>query len=164
MELTVEALRALAFIHELDLIHRDLKPGEPSRPGLGETGCRLVIVDFGLTLRTDDEQRVAGTLPYLAPELLANRSASRRSDLYALGVVIKEIGPLAARYPAGVLGVAGRAPGRRARAAAGGCGRGARAAERGLRDPLPRGDLGDALRTAPLGTAGGARAHPRGDP
>jgi Nif-specific regulatory protein len=95
MELTVEALRALAFLHGFDLIHRDLKPANLLVRDTPKLGCRLVIVDFGLALRAKDQPfeafRVAGTLPYVAPELLANRAASRRSDLYALGAVLHEI-------------------------------------------------------------------------
>ncbi len=95
MELTVEALRALAFLHEFELIHRDLKPANLLVRDTPKLGCRLVIVDFGLALQSKDQPseafRVAGTLPYVAPELLANRAASRRSDLYALGAVLHEI-------------------------------------------------------------------------
>ena len=95
LDLTVEALRALAFLHEFDLIHRDLKPANLLVRDTPKLGCRLVIVDFGLALQARDQPaeafRVAGTLPYVAPELLANRAASRRSDLYALGAVIHEI-------------------------------------------------------------------------
>jgi serine/threonine-protein kinase len=86
-DLAVEALRALAFLHDFDLIHRDLKPGNLLVRREAKLGCRLVIVDFGLALRGDDTSSAAGlsgTLPYLAPELFANRTASRRTDLYAL--------------------------------------------------------------------------------
>ena len=93
LDLTAEALRALAFLHEFDLIHRDLKPANLLVRDTPKLGCRLVIVDFGLALQAADQPaeafRVAGTLPYVAPELLANRAASRRSDLYALGAVFR---------------------------------------------------------------------------
>ena len=95
LELTVEALRALAFLHEFELIHRDLKPGNLLVRDTPKLGCRLVIVDFGLSLSAKDQPaeafRAAGTLPYVAPELLANRAASHRSDLYALGAVLHQI-------------------------------------------------------------------------
>jgi Nif-specific regulatory protein len=95
LDLTAEALRALAFLHEFDLIHRDLKPANLLVRDTPKLGCRLVIVDFGLALQAAEQPaeafRVAGTLPYVAPELLANRAASRRSDLYALGVVLHRI-------------------------------------------------------------------------
>ena len=95
LDLVVEALRALAFLHELELIHRDLKPANLLVRDRPKLGCRLVIVDFGLVLPLKDRTSIGGgavgTLPYLAPELLANRAASRRSDLYALGAIVHEI-------------------------------------------------------------------------
>jgi transcriptional regulator with GAF, ATPase, and Fis domain len=95
LDLAAEALRALAFLHDFHLIHRDLKPANLLVRDVAKLGCRLVIVDFGLALQTGDEAselfRPGGTLPYLAPELLANLAASRRSDLYALGAVFHEI-------------------------------------------------------------------------
>ena len=94
IELAAEALRALAFLHDFDLIHRDLKPSNLLVRDKPKLGCRLVIVDFGLALQGKDHPaeafRVGGTLPYLAPEVLANRVASRRSDLYALGAALYE--------------------------------------------------------------------------
>ena len=95
MDLTAEALRALSFLHEFDLLHRDLKPANLLVRDAPRLGCRLVIVDFGLALdgkvQPSEAFRVAGTLPYVAPELLANLAASRRSDLYALGAVLHEV-------------------------------------------------------------------------
>ncbi len=94
LDLTVEALRALAFLHDLRLLHRDLKPANVlvrDRPKLGR---RLVFVDFGLALlRADGAAEAAeptGTLPYLAPELLGEGTATARSDLYGLGAVLHE--------------------------------------------------------------------------
>ena len=94
MTLTAEALRALAFLHDFDLIHRDLKPANLLVRDRARLDCRLVIVDFGLARLAGDEPleafRAKGTLPYLAPELFRNRSASARSDLYSLAAVLHE--------------------------------------------------------------------------
>ena len=91
LDLAAEALRALAFLHDFELIHRDLKPANllvRERPKLG---CRLVLVDFGLAQQADESLeafQAKGTLPYMAPELFHNQPAGRRSDLYALGAVL----------------------------------------------------------------------------
>ena len=94
LELAGEALRALSFLHDFDLLHRDLKPDNLLVRDRPKLGCRLVLVDFGLAQPTTDESLEAlqakGTLPYLAPELFANQGASRRTDLYALGAVLYE--------------------------------------------------------------------------
>lgn len=94
LDLTAEALQALAFLHDFGLIHRDLKPANllvRNRPRLG---YRLVVLDFGLAMRGGPEPGeaagFAGTLPYVAPELFGGAAADRRSDLYALGIVVYE--------------------------------------------------------------------------
>jgi transcriptional regulator with GAF, ATPase, and Fis domain len=94
MGLAVEALRALAFLHDFDLIHRDLKPENLLVRDRARLDCRLVIVDFGLARLSGDDPleafRAKGTLPYLAPELFRNQAASPRSDLYSLAAVLYE--------------------------------------------------------------------------
>jgi serine/threonine protein kinase len=91
LDLAAEALRCLAFLHDFGMLHRDLKPANlivRHRPRLG---CRLVMLDFGLSARGDEidaKSITAGTLPYIAPELFGAEPASPRSDLYALGAVL----------------------------------------------------------------------------
>jgi len=46
-EMSVEALRALTFLHDFDLIHGDLKPANLLVRDRPKLGCRLVVVDFG---------------------------------------------------------------------------------------------------------------------
>ena len=91
--LFAESLRALAFLHDFGLIHRDLKPANLLVRERAEEGHRVVVLDFGLALQGSSEpqsRRVVGTLPYIAPEVLAGEAPTRRSDLYSLGVVLFE--------------------------------------------------------------------------
>ncbi len=91
-EFAAEALRALAFLHDLDVFHRDLKPSNILVRRQPHNGSRVVLLDFGLAVLREElaSSGIAGTLPYLAPELLSGATPSRRSDLYGLGAVLYE--------------------------------------------------------------------------
>ena len=72
------------------MLHRDLKPANVMIDGKG----RARITDFGLaTLREGipPQETLAGTPAYMAPEQLAGREVTVRSDVYALGLVLYEL-------------------------------------------------------------------------
>jgi serine/threonine-protein kinase len=98
-EVARQITEALAVAHEAGVLHRDLKPGNI----LLERGGRVVLTDFGIarTLDHDDEQLthgILGTPRYMAPEQLTGGAVDARTDLYALGLILKELaeapGPL----------------------------------------------------------------------
>ncbi|HZN56162.1 MAG TPA: serine/threonine-protein kinase, partial [Candidatus Polarisedimenticolaceae bacterium] len=93
--LAAETLRALAFLHDFRLVHRDLKPGNILVRREPKAGHRVVVLDLGLAVerRTDPaaaSPAMAGTLSYLAPELFAGAAPTKRADLYAFGAVVFE--------------------------------------------------------------------------
>jgi len=76
--------------HEKGVLHRDLKPANVMLDGRG----RVRITDFGLAVAAEEAANVgelSGTPAYMAPEQLAGRPASVKSDLYALGLVLYEV-------------------------------------------------------------------------
>jgi serine/threonine-protein kinase len=89
LEIARQLCAGLAAAHDKGVLHRDLKPSNIMLDGQG----RARITDFGLAVRGDesDEGRIIGTPAYMSPEQLAGRTASVKSDLYALGLVLYEI-------------------------------------------------------------------------
>ena len=82
---------ALAQAHQLDIVHRDVKPGNVLFDGDGN----VHLTDFGIARLTDvtaitSKGLVIGTAGYLAPEQVTGEGASRASDIYALGLVLIE--------------------------------------------------------------------------
>jgi serine/threonine protein kinase len=80
----------LAHAHENGVIHRDIKPANI----LLTPRAAPKIGDFGLARPVDSDGAglVMGTPGYVAPEVLHHpEKADRRSDLFALGVVLYEL-------------------------------------------------------------------------
>lgn len=111
-------LHAMKTAHAAGIVHRDLKPGNVmldlnEQPLSFVTSDHVKVGDFGLgmgeaeTLRSiaqsaslDREDKVVGTLAYMAPEVREGRQgADARSDLYAIGVILFEL--LTGERPAG---------------------------------------------------------------
>lgn len=94
IELLLDLLQALVYIHRRGIIHRDLKPGN-----VLVSQQQVKLLDFGLATLTDQSEMTSGTLAYMAPELLRGAAASSASDLFAVGVMAYEL--LAGWHPFG---------------------------------------------------------------
>jgi signal transduction histidine kinase/tetratricopeptide (TPR) repeat protein len=90
LDLAIQLVGALAAVHGVGLVHRDVKPGNIV---LDKTGHPR-LVDFGFAAPADlaaTGRNLAGTRGYAAPEqFLGNARVDGRADLYALGRVVQD--------------------------------------------------------------------------
>ena len=90
IEIARKLCAGLAAAHAKGVLHRDLKPANIMIDGRGQ----VLIMDFGLAAIADQVEGAEvrnGTPAYMAPEQLAGREVTERSDIYALGLVLYEI-------------------------------------------------------------------------
>jgi serine/threonine protein kinase len=83
LQVAVQTLTALEAIHRAGIIHCDFKPANII---LGRGGAR--VIDFGVAQALDSTHRVgrvAGTIPFMAPEQIANKRLTAAVDLFAWG-------------------------------------------------------------------------------
>lgn len=97
LDICLDVLAALAYVHSRGLMHRDVKPENVVIDDAGERPT-AVLVDFGFArLLAPDRMHTAvvGTPCYTAPELLAGRRGTARygeaCDLYSCGVLALEL-------------------------------------------------------------------------
>lgn len=83
---------AIASAHQNQIIHRDIKPQNIL---MDESG-NVKITDFGIAMALEDTSftrtnSVLGTVHYLSPEQARGGTATKKSDIYSLGIVLYEL-------------------------------------------------------------------------
>jgi serine/threonine protein kinase/Flp pilus assembly protein TadD len=102
VELGRQIAGALQSAHRQGILHLDLKPANVMVTSKGDAK----VLDFGLAILVGHERHggekdgdflartatsaTAGTVPYMAPELLRGDAADERADVFALGVLLYE--------------------------------------------------------------------------
>ncbi|CAG8758921.1 800_t:CDS:2 [Cetraspora pellucida] len=80
---------AINMIHRLDTIHRDLHSGNVLQTRFSKW---WYISDFGLYGSVTQEQGdIYGNLPYIAPEIINGKPATKESDIYSFAMLMWEI-------------------------------------------------------------------------
>jgi serine/threonine-protein kinase len=83
---------ALDYAHARGVVHRDIKPANLMLDRHGD----LKVVDFGIAKAADHGEltrtgSVLGTLAYMSPEQIEGGPIDRRSDIFAVGLVLYEL-------------------------------------------------------------------------
>lgn len=112
--IALQIAEALEEAHEKGVVHRDLKPQNIKLTPGGPTGTQVKVLDFGLAKAMDPDDPISGSSPqlthsptmtlgatvegvimgtaaYMAPEQAKGASADKRADIWAFGVVLKEL-------------------------------------------------------------------------
>jgi eukaryotic-like serine/threonine-protein kinase len=93
-----QVLAALVYAHQMNVVHRDIKPGNMMLTSQGV----VKLMDFGIA-RPGNEAGMTitgttlGSLNYMSPEQVKGESVDARSDLYSVGLSLYEI--LTGRLP-----------------------------------------------------------------
>ncbi|XP_036702113.1 mitogen-activated protein kinase kinase kinase 1 isoform X1 [Balaenoptera musculus] len=93
---TEQLLRGLSYLHENQIIHRDVKGANLL---IDSTGQRLRIADFGAAARLaskgtgagEFQGQLLGTIAFMAPEVLRGQQYGRSCDVWSVGCAIIEM-------------------------------------------------------------------------
>ncbi len=86
VDIMVNLLRGLEFIHSRNIISRDVKPSN-----ILVSDRSVKLMDFGISdIGSVDQKKIKGSLLYIAPEILVGE-ADHRIDIYSAGIVFLQM-------------------------------------------------------------------------
>ena len=90
VKIVIQMLAAVEYMHAQNVVHRDLKPENILYVDQSDSSP-IVIADFGiakrLTGKNDVIIKAAGSLGYVAPEVLTDNGHGKPCDIWSLGVI-----------------------------------------------------------------------------
>ena len=92
IDIMTQLTDGISHAHESYIIHRDIKPQNI----MIEDDGRIKITDFGIAMALNATQltqtnSVMGSVHYLAPEQASGKSATIKSDIYSMGILMYEL-------------------------------------------------------------------------
>jgi tRNA A-37 threonylcarbamoyl transferase component Bud32 len=82
--------RALMYAHEMNVVHRDIKPGNV----MLLSDQKVKLMDFGIAKRAQQSNQISiarGTPKYVSPEQILGIQTTTQSDIYSLGVMMYQM-------------------------------------------------------------------------
>src|SRR6266540_109458 len=91
LKILVHIAKGLSHLHKQKIIHRDFHSGNI----LFENEFDIVISDLGISKSsiesTNDDYKIYGVMPYMAPEILRGKRNTMASDIYGFGMIMWEL-------------------------------------------------------------------------
>ena len=97
IDILLRVCDAVSYAHFHNIIHRDLKPGNIMIGKYRET----YVTDWGIAAHLSETahlEKVSGTPGYIAPEVITEKKADVRSDVYSLGIILFELTTLSQAF------------------------------------------------------------------
>ena len=92
LDIVAQVAQGLAYAHEHDIVHRDVKPSNV----MIVRGNHVKITDFGIARMPSSAVQtqtgmVLGSPKYMSPEQVMGKPIDQRSDIFSLGVMLFEM-------------------------------------------------------------------------